>query len=160
MLIKKYPVLLFKDEGCEWGLTVYDLPINLMYPTVQECLDEVQGAIEEFMVDESELAEPSDIETAAMSELGQEAKIVTIVEVDTSFFHDPSKPKTLSAKQSEWEMIDKAAKAMGKTRSAFLVDSARKAIEDMTARLDGGKRLDGSWNLGESASGNEVQDSK
>lgn len=128
MIVKKYPVLLYKEtEEKEWGLAVYDLPINIVEPTVQGCLDEVQGAIEEFMVDEKNLPEPTDIETVAMSEDGQNAQIVSTVDVDTSFFNDPSQRKTLSARQSEWEAIDNAAKLAGKKRSAFMIEAALKA---------------------------------
>jgi uncharacterized protein (DUF1778 family) len=42
--------------------------------------------------------------------------------------------KTASAKQSQWEAIDRAARQAGLTRSAFMVAASLERAKEMSAR--------------------------
>lgn len=117
---KRYPAVAHKDPASDWGLSFVDLPINLIGKDLEKLIAECQEAFEEFMADESELPKPSSLDEVAASEEAEDGVLV-MVDIDTSFFEDPSERRSMSARRSQWDAIDKAAKKAGQTRSAFMV---------------------------------------
>ncbi len=85
-MVKKYPVLVFKDPATDWGVTLYDLPINLVDRSLEKALGELQGALEYYMEDEESLPEPTSIEEVVLSEYAKNASAIMLVDIDTSFF--------------------------------------------------------------------------
>lgn len=83
------------------------------------------------MRDANVLPEPSPIETVAESRDARAATAVLLVQIDTSFFEDPTVRKTASAQKSQWEAIDLAAKRAGVTRSAFMVAASLERAREM-----------------------------
>lgn len=122
-MARKYPVLINKEKNSAWGLSFVDINAHVIEETLEKALKEAQEAFEVYMEDEDSLPEPTALEEVAQSQEGRKSSIV-LVEIDTSFFSDPTVRKTASAKLSQWETIDKAAQKVGKTRSAFLVEAA------------------------------------
>lgn len=120
-MIKKYPVLINKDEGSDWGVSFVDLPIHIIKSDLEEALAECQEAFEEFMEDEQNLPNPTPLEEVVASKDGREATALNLVDIDVSFFNDPTTRINVSAKKSQLDKIDKAAKKEGKTRSAFMI---------------------------------------
>lgn len=120
-MIKKYPVLINKDEGSDWGVSFVDLPIHIIHSNLEEALAQCQEAVEKFMEDELVLPKPTPLEQVVASEEGREATALNLVDIDISFFNDPTTRINVSAKKSQLDKIDKAAKKEGKTRSAFMI---------------------------------------
>ena len=120
-MIKKYTVLINKDDQSDWGVSFVDLPIHIVNSNLEDALAQCQEAFEEFMEDESELPKPTPLEKVVASKEGREATALNLVDIDISFFNDPTTRINVSAKKSQLDKIDKAAKKEGKTRSAFMI---------------------------------------
>lgn len=135
-MIRRYPVLANKEDGGSWAVSLSDLPIHVIESSLDDALAQCQEAFEEFMRDETVLPDPSPIETVAESSAARAATVVLLVQIDTSFFEDPTVRKTASAKKSQWEAIDLAAKRAGVTRSAFMVAASLERVREM-ARDEG-----------------------
>lgn len=133
-MIARYPILAHKDEGSSWGISFVDLPIHIVEPRLEDALAQCQEAFEEFMRDEAVLPSPSPVDAVAASEAGQEATAVLLADIDTAFFADPTVRKTASAKQSQWEAIDRAARQAGLTRSAFMVGASLERAKGIATR--------------------------
>ena len=119
----RYPAWINTDDGKTWGLSFVDLPIHIIGDSVENCVADAQEAFEEFLEDEKVLPKPSTLnEVKAHGEWGKNDGVL-LVEIDTAFFSDPVQKRTLSARKSQWEAIDKKAKQAGKTRSAFIVEA-------------------------------------
>lgn len=122
--MKRYPVLVNHDEGSAWAVSFVDIPAHSLADNLEAALAECQDAFEAFMDGEATLPEPTPLEQVAESEDGRAALAVVLAPIDTSFFDDPTERRTASAKRSQWEAIDHAAKSEGKTRSAYMVEAA------------------------------------
>jgi len=133
-MIHRYPVLAHKKEGSSWGVSFVDVPIHIIETRLEDALAQCQEAFEEFMRDEEALPSPTPVDVVAAGAAGREATAVLVVDIDTAFFADPTVRKTASAKQSQWEAIDRAARQAGLTRSAFMVAASLERAKEMSAR--------------------------
>lgn len=122
----RYPVIIHKDEGSEYGLIVPDFPgVFSGGATLDEALSNVQDAIETLLDGEEveSVPEASSLESVlAMEEAAGGA--VALAEVNFDFLERKSVPVNITMPLYVRNRIDKAAKALGLTRSAFLVQSA------------------------------------
>lgn len=133
-MIARYPVLAHKEDKSSWAVSFVDVPIHIVEPKLEDALAQCQEAFEEFMQDEDALPPPTPVDEVAASDAGREATAVLVVDIDTAFFSDPTVRKTASAKQSQWEAIDRAARQAGLTRSAFMVAASLERAKDLAAR--------------------------
>lgn len=133
-MIKKYPILIHKDESSDWSASFVDTNVHVIEESLEEVLAECQDAFEAGMTGETELPDPTPLARVIESEEGREANSVMLVDIDTTFFEDPTERKSTSAKRSQWQLIDAAARKAGKTRSAFLVDSAVARAREIDSR--------------------------
>ena len=130
-----YPVIVHKDENSDYGGIVYDFKgCFTAGATVDELVANVQEAIEcHTEGEEFDVPTPSDLATVLKSEEAEDGAVI-LVDVDLSFLESKSKPVNITMPIYVRNKIDRAAKASGKTRSAFIVDSALKAIQEMSVR--------------------------
>ena len=123
----RYPVIVHKDEGSDYGVTVPDFPgVFTGGETLDEALKNVQEAIECFYEGEEvgSLPEPSPLERVIASE-DAEGGAVVLVDVNFDFLEKKAVPVNITMPLYIRNRIDKAAKARGLTRSAFLVKAAQ-----------------------------------
>lgn len=122
----RYPVIIHKDEGSDYGLIVPDFPgVFSGGATLDEALSNVQDAIETLLDGEEveSVPEASSLESVlAMEEAAGGA--VALAEVNFDFLERKSVPVNITMPLYVRNRIDKAAKTLGLTRSAFLVQSA------------------------------------
>ena len=108
----RYPVIVHKDGGSDYGVTVPDFPgVFSGGETLDEALANVQDAIETFYEGEEveRLPDPSPLESVLASEDAEGEAV----------------PVNITVPLYLRNRIDKAAKARGMTRSAFLVRAAQ-----------------------------------
>ena len=116
----RYPVIVHKDEGTDYGVTVPDFPgVFTGGETLDEALKNVQEAIECFYEGEA-----SPLERVLASE-DAEGGAVVLVDVNFDFLEKKAVPVNITMPLYVRNRIDKAAKAHGLTRSAFLVKAAQ-----------------------------------
>lgn len=123
----RYPVIVHKDEGTDYGVTVPDFPgVFTGGETLDEALKNVQEAIECFYEGEEvdSLPEASPLERVLASE-DVEGGAVVLVDVNFDFLEKKAVPVNITMPLYVRNRIDKAAKAHGLTRSAFLVKAAQ-----------------------------------
>lgn len=123
----RYPVIIHKDEGTDYGVTVPDFPgVFTGGETLDEALKNVQEAIECFYEGEEVeiLPEASPLERVLASE-DAEGGAVVLVDVNFDFLEKKAVPVNITMPLYVRNRIDKAAKAHGLTRSAFLVKAAQ-----------------------------------
>lgn len=123
-----YPIIIHKDEGSAYGITVPDFPgCYTAGDTLEEALANVQEAIELFMEGE-DMAPPaaSQLEDVLTSEDAQGGAVL-LVDVDMSFLEKKAVPVNITMPVYVRNTIDRAAKARGMSRSAFIVESALRA---------------------------------
>lgn len=85
-MIRKYPVLINKDENTDWWVSFYDFSIHISNANLDEVLQECQEAFEFYMEDETTLPSPTPLEDVVTSETGQAATALCPVDIDISFF--------------------------------------------------------------------------
>ena len=120
----RYPVIVHKDGGSDYGVTVPDFPG--VFETLDEALANVQDAIETFYEGEEVegLPDPSPLESVLASE-DAEGGAVVLVDVNFDFLEKKAVPVNITVPLYLRNRIDRAAKARGMTRSAFLVRAAQ-----------------------------------
>ena len=120
-----YPVIIHKDEGSDFGVIIPDFPGCFSAASSQETIAaSVQDAIECYMEGEDmEVPTPSDL-TAVMASEDAEDGAIMMVDVDLSFLEKKAVPVNITMPVYVRNKIDRAAKATGKTRSAYMVDCA------------------------------------
>lgn len=133
-MLKKFPVFVSRETSGAWLVTFADAPINIVRPTLEQALAECQEAFAFGFGDEGSLPSPTSLEDAISSPRGQEADAILLVDIDTTFFDDPTERRNTSAKRSQWEAITLAARKVGKTRSAFMVDAALDRSRELMRR--------------------------
>lgn len=122
-----YPVAIWKDEESCWSVTVPDIPgCNAAGDTLEEALADVQGAAEALLEDADSAPGPSAVE-AHMEDEDYAGARWAYVDLDLSFLDRKVVPVNISMPLYVRGIIDRAAKARGKTRSAFIVESALRA---------------------------------
>ena len=128
-----YPVILHKDEGTDYGVTVPDFPgVFSGGSTLEEALANVQDAIETFYEGEEGAMppHPSPLEKALASEDAQDGAVV-LVDVDFDFLEKKAVPVNITLPVWLRNRIDKAAKDTGITRSRFIAQAAQEAMRHM-----------------------------
>lgn len=127
----KYPVIIHKDENSAYGVTIPDIPgCFTAGDTLDEALANIQQAVELYYEGEEVTAPPqaSRIEDLAKSNLYSDGGVWVLADIDFSFLSPKTVRINVTIPEYKLTMIDKAAKAKGLSRSAFLVASAEKAV--------------------------------
>ena len=126
-----YPVIVHKDEGTEYGVTVPDFPgVFSGGETLEKALSNVQDAIETFYEGETNVPappDPSPLEKALASEDAQGGAVV-LVNVDFGFLEKKAVPVNITLPAWLRDRIDKAAKEAGVTRSKYIALAAQEAM--------------------------------
>lgn len=122
----RYPVIVHKGLGTDYGLIVPDFPgIFSGGSTLDEALSNVQDAIETFYEGEEvdTLPDPSSLESILASEDAAGGAVV-LVDVNFDFLDKKAVPVNITLPRYVRNHIDKAARARGLTRSAYLAKAA------------------------------------
>jgi len=119
-----YPVIIHKDEGSVFGVTVPDFPgCTTAGDTLEEALANVQEAVELYMDGEDELPAPSALEDV-LRDHGEEGGAIMLVDVDLSFMDTTTQRVNITLPAYALRLVDKAAERRGMTRSAYLAEAA------------------------------------
>jgi len=128
-----YPVIIHKDEGSNYGVTVPDFPgVFSGGETLEEALANVQDAIETFYEGKEKAMPPcpSPLESTLKSEDAQGGGVV-LVNVDFEFLEKKAVPVNITLPVWLRNRIDKAAKDTGISRSRFIAKAAQEAMRHM-----------------------------
>ena len=131
----RYPVIIHKDRGSDYGVTVPDLPGCFSAgETLEEALSNAEEAIlthvEGLLVDDDTVPSPTDIETLRRK-LRQKSVVWGIVSVDLSKLSERAKRINITIPDRLLSKIDSFAESEGESRSGFLASAA---LEYMSAR--------------------------
>ncbi|AAS94708.1 type II toxin-antitoxin system HicB family antitoxin [Nitratidesulfovibrio vulgaris] len=127
----RYPLLVSKDAGSSYGGILPDFPgCYPMGETLDELLDNVQDAVETWMLGEDPeiFPQPSRLEDVQRLEEA-DGKVLLLVEVNPDFLDSTPQRINITVPRYALGLIDKAAKASGSTRSAYLVSSALERVQ-------------------------------
>lgn len=133
-----YPIILHKDQDSAYGITIPDFPgCFTAGDTLEEALANVQEVVEfHFEDQENPPPAPSPIEDVLASEDARGGAVI-MVDIDLSFLEKKAVPVNITMPVYVRNVIDRAAKARGMSRSAFIVESAlRAAGRSQDARQD------------------------
>jgi predicted RNase H-like HicB family nuclease len=125
-----YPVIVHKDATSDYGGTVPDFPgCFTAAATLEELIANVQEAIECYMDgEEMEPPTPTSLAEVVSSEDAKGGAVI-LVPVDMSFLDRKAVPVNITMPVYVRNKIDRAAKASGKTRSAYMVECALRCSE-------------------------------
>ena len=131
----RYPVIIHKDRGSDYGVTVPDLPGCFSAgETLEEALGNAEEAIlthvEGLVLDDDTVLSPSDVETLRRK-LKQKSVVWGIVSVDLSKLSERAKRINITIPDRLLSKIDSFAKSEGESRSGLLASAA---LEYMSAR--------------------------
>lgn len=123
----KFPVVICKSENTDYGAWLPDFPG--CYPlssTLDGLLTEVQSAVEEWMEGQEpdKFPVPSSLDDILKNE-DAKGQTILLVDVDTSFLDTTTQRINITMPRYALNIIDKAAKKHGLTRSGFLVEAAK-----------------------------------
>nr|WP_257215380.1 type II toxin-antitoxin system HicB family antitoxin [Pusillimonas noertemannii] len=129
----RFPVVLHTDDGTRYGVSVPDLPGCFSAgDTLEEALEQVKEAIdlhlEGLVEDGDDLPLPQPIAQHRGNPDFADG-IWALVDVDVSRFDGRSEKINITVPRRILAKIDSYAKAHGATRSGFLVEAARRAME-------------------------------
>lgn len=121
-----YIAIIHKEQGTAYGVTLPDFPGCF---SAADTLDEVPHAIQEAVElwaegEEIEPPVPSSFETVAESETARDGMLM-LVDINFDFLDQRVVPVNISMPVYMRNRIDRAAKAHGLTRSAYLVKAAQ-----------------------------------
>ena len=120
----RYPVVIHKDEGSSYGITVPDLPgVFTAGDTIEEALANVQEAVEAAFDNEGEIPGPARIDDH-VGNPDFAGGVFAYADVDLSRLHGPAIRVNITLPQRDLDLIDRAAQAAGSNRSNFLRDAA------------------------------------
>ncbi|EPR33160.1 putative protein family UPF0150 [Alkalidesulfovibrio alkalitolerans DSM 16529] len=125
----KYPIIVHTDPDTPgFSATIPDFPGSFTAgDTMEELETGAQEAVELFFEDtENAPPPPSPLDVVLASEEARDGAVV-MVEIDLSFLEKKARPVNVTMPVYVRNIIDRAAKSRGMTRSAFIVDSALKA---------------------------------
>ena len=124
----KYPVLIHKEAGSEYGVTLPDVPgCFTSGKSVREALKNLQEAVACYYEDENVNTppEPSNIEDLISREdLYTEGGFWLLADIDFSFLSRKIVRINVTIPEYKLAMIDRTAKKLGMSRSAFLLRAA------------------------------------
>lgn len=127
----KYPIIIHKDAGSDYGATVPDFPgVFSGGATLEETLSNVQEAIETYCEGEDgfEPPIPSSLELVLASE-DAEGGAVVLADVSFDFLEKKAVPVNITMPLYMRNRIDSAAKRNGLNRSQFLQRAAQTYID-------------------------------
>jgi predicted RNase H-like HicB family nuclease len=135
-----YPVVIHKDEGSDYGVTVPDLPGCFSAgATIDEALAMAREAIElhlEGLIEDGlPIPEPTGIEQHK-SNPDYADGVWAVVRVDESNLRIRAKRVNITLPERVLDSVDRCAKAHGQTRSGLL---ARAAVHYMADQADAAK---------------------
>lgn len=118
----KYIAIIHKKQDTAYGVTLPDFPgCFSAADTLDEIPHNVQEAVELWAEgEEKEPPVPSSFEAVAQSEAAQDG-ILMLVDINFDFLDQRVVPVNISMPAYMRNRIDRAAKARGLTRSAFIV---------------------------------------
>jgi len=126
----KYPVLIHKENNSEFGVTVPDIPgCFTCGETLEEALKNLQDAVECYYEGETACAPPipSSIETLMNNhDFYTDGGFWVLTDIDFSFLSKKTIRVNITMPEYKLIMIDRAAKAHGLSRSAFLMQAAER----------------------------------
>ena len=131
----RYPVIIHKDRGSDYGVTVPDLPGCFSAgETLEEALGNAEEAIlthvEGLLLDDDTVPSPTDVETLRRK-LKQKSVVWGIVSVDLSKLSERAKRINITIPDRLLSKIDSFAESEGESRSGLLASAA---LEYMSAR--------------------------
>lgn len=121
-----FPMIIYKSENSSYGGLLPDFPgCYPMGQTVSELVGSVQDAVETWMYGEppETFPAPSSLDAVQASE-DSRGKTIVLVDIDPAFLNTTTQRINITVPIYALEIIDKAARARGMARSAFLVQSA------------------------------------
>jgi len=131
----KYPVLIHKESNTEYGVTIPDIPgCFTAGKTIDEALKNLQEAVECYYEGEEINTAP---EASNIDDLMSDKDLFTdggfwaLADLDFSFLSKKTVRVNITVPEYKLAMIDKKAKSMNLSRSAFLVASAE-AVAELT----------------------------
>jgi predicted RNase H-like HicB family nuclease len=131
----RYPVIIHKNRGSDYGVTVPDLPGCFSAgETLEEALGNAEEAIlthiEGLLLDDDIVPSPTDVETLRRK-LKQKSVVWGIVSVDLSKLSERAKRINITIPDRLLSKIDSFAESEGESRSGLLASAA---LEYMSAR--------------------------
>jgi len=124
----KYPVLIHKEADSEYGVTLPDVPgCFTSGKSVRDALKNLQEAVACYYKDENVNTppEPSNIEDLISREdLYTEGGFWLLADLDFSFLSQKIVRINVTIPEYKLAMIDRTAKKLGMSRSAFLLRAA------------------------------------
>ncbi|AGW15003.1 type II toxin-antitoxin system HicB family antitoxin [Megalodesulfovibrio gigas] len=123
-----FPAAVFMEQGKAVGVSLPDIPgCNTAGESLEEALANVQEAVELALDDASERPVPSDFAAHAGSPEYAGA-VWALVNVDLGFLDARTVRVNITLPAGTLEEIDRAASGRGLSRSAFLVQAARREM--------------------------------
>lgn len=122
----RFPLIVVKEADSSYGGILPDFPgCYPMGSTLDELLDNVQDAIETWMLGEDPevFPQPSLLEDVQQLQEAQ-GHVLLLVDIGIDFLDSTPQRINITVPRYALGLIDKAAKARGATRSAYLVQSA------------------------------------
>ena len=120
----RYPVVIHKDPGSCYGVTIPDLPgVFTAGDTIEEALANVQEAVEVGLHGEGEIPAPRTIDDHVANP-DYEGGVFAYAEVDLARIKGAVVRVNITLPQRDLDLIDRAARALGTNRSSFLRDAA------------------------------------
>lgn len=133
----RYPLIVLKDAESSYNGLLPDFPgCYPMGETLDELLGNVQDAVETWMLDEdpSIFPRPSSLEAAYQLEQAS-GRTLVLVDVDTAFLDQATQRINITVPRYALGIIDKAARANGQPRSAYLVRAALECAQATRASM-------------------------
>lgn len=126
----KFPVCVHTDTGESYGVTIPDIPgCFTAGDTLDEALANVQEAVEcHLAVADIPPPVPSPVHKF-LNDPVCEGGVWVLVDIDLSFLNVKTRRVNISVPENELAIIDREAKKRGVSRSAFLVEAARRAVD-------------------------------
>jgi predicted RNase H-like HicB family nuclease len=123
----EYIAIIHKDEGSDYSLFFADFPGCMTAGSTMEearamAADALAGHVEILLENDVEIPAPTPLDAVVRSEDAEGALAFFVVPVATR--KPKVERKNITALDTEWERIDKAAQAAGKNRSAFMIEAS------------------------------------
>ena len=128
----RYPIVIHKDPGSDYGVTVPDLPGCFSAgATLDEAIENAREAIachlEGMLLDGEPLPEPGTVEQH-QAHPDYAGGIWSVVEVDLARLGGKARRVNITLPERVLALIDQAARRRGESRSGFLARAALEAV--------------------------------
>lgn len=124
-----FPVLIHKDPESCFGVTIPDIPgCFTAGDSIDEAIRNVQEAVECHLQGATSVPQPSPIESYLANPEYRDG-IWAMVDIDFSFLRKKHKRINITLPEDVLHTVDRLAKHRGLSRSAFLVQAAKKFCE-------------------------------